>query len=177
MNDGSRLRCSNGCWRDEPHEFAAYGNALLRKNRGAFDDVLEFAHIAGPIVGEQSSYAAFGKTAAFDAVFLGKPLEKMRGEEFDIPRALAEGRDLDGENIETIVKILAKFAFLNRFEKVAVRGGKDADIDFDGFISPDAFEFPLLEDAEELAWRAREISLISSSRIVPPSANSKRPSR
>ena len=150
LNNWSRLGGSNGRWRGETHEFGANGHALLGEDGGAFDDILEFAHIAGPIVGEQSSYAAFRKSAAFDAVFLGKTLEKMIGEDFDIPRALAERGDLDGENIEAVVEILAKFAFLNRFEQVAVRGGKDADIDFDGFISPDAFEFPLLEDAEEL---------------------------
>ena len=150
LNGGSDWRWRGRRGRGETHEFGADGNTLLGEDGGAFDDILEFTNIAGPIVGEQSSYAAFRKSSAFDAVFLGKTLEKMIGEDFDIPRALAERGDLDGENIEAVVEILAKFAFLNRFEKVAVRGGKDADIDFDGFISPDAFEFPLLEDAEEL---------------------------
>ena len=150
LNDGSRLGGSNRRWRGEPHEFGTDGHSFLGEDGGAFDDILEFAHIAGPIVGEQSSYAAFRKPTAFDAVFLGKTLEKMIGEEFDIPRALAERGDLDGKHIEAVVEILAKVAFLNCLEKVAVRSGDDAHIDFDGFISSDAFEFPLLENAEEL---------------------------
>ena len=113
MNNGSRLRGNNWRWRGETHEFGTNGNALLGENGGAFDDILEFAHIAWPIVSEQSSYAAFRKSAAFDAVFLRKTLEKMIGEDFDIPRALAERGDLDGEDIEAVVEILAKFAFLN----------------------------------------------------------------
>jgi len=155
LNDGSRLRCSNRRWRGEPHEFGADGNSFLGEDGGAFDDILEFAHIAGPIVGEQSSYAAFRKPTAFDAVFLGKTLEKMIGEKLDIPRALAERGDLNGKHIEAVVEILAKVAFLNCLEKVAVRSGDDAHIDFDGFISSDAFEFPLLENAEELGLEGK----------------------
>ena len=48
--DGWRRHC--GRWRGEPHEFCADRHSLLSEDGSAFDDILEFAHIAGPAMSE-----------------------------------------------------------------------------------------------------------------------------
>ena len=56
------------------------------------------------------------------------------------------------------------------FLQVAVGGGDDADVDFDGAVAADAFEFALLQDAEEFGLDGQVMSPISSRKSVPPLA-------
>ena len=71
-------------------------------------------------------------------------------EERDVLGAIAERREMDGEDVESVVEILAEGLFLDRFQQVAVGGGDDADIDPDRRLAADAVEFMLLQDVEQL---------------------------
>ena len=72
--------------------------------------------------------------------------------------AIAERREMNGEDVESVVKILAEGFFLNRFQQVAVGGGDDADIDPHRGVAPDAFEFMRLQNVQQLGLRPREES-------------------
>ena len=63
---------------------------------------------------------------------------------------VAQRGDLNGNDVEAEEKVLAKFLALDAFLEAAVGGGDDAHVHFDGAIAAHAFEFPLLQDAQQL---------------------------
>ena len=56
---------------------------------------------------------------------------------------------MDGDDVEAEEEVLSELLAVDTFLEVPVGGGDDADIDFDGAVTADAFEFAFLEDAEE----------------------------
>jgi hypothetical protein len=159
------------------HQLGADWHALFGEDGGALHHILQFTHIAGPVVRDRSRHAAFGEPPAFEAMFLGEAFKKVVRQDFDIPGAVAQGRHLDREDIEAIVKILAELALLDRLQQVAVRGGQNAHIHLDRFVAADALEFPLLKNAEELGLEGQRnlADLVEEDRAAI--GQSKRPSR
>ena len=51
--------------------------------------------------------------------------------------------------VETVVEVFSEAAFLYVFGEVSVCRGDQAYVDFDGFVSADAFECSFLQDAQE----------------------------
>ena len=125
------------------------------KNNGAFDDVLQFADVAGPVVGLKHGQAAVGNAAGADAMFSGEPGHELLGQERDILHVVAQRRHVDGDDIEAEIKVLPEFLALDRIFQTAVGGGEDADIDLDGAVASDALKFAFLQDAEELGLDLR----------------------
>ena len=85
-------------------------------------------------------------------VLLGRDAgEEVLGEQGNILGAGAERRQVDADDIEAVVEILAKLLLRDRLLEVPVRRGDDADVRPDGGVAADAGELPLLQDAQELA--------------------------
>src|SRR6185369_6971922 len=78
------------------------------------------------------------------------PLEESARERQDITRPLAQRRQADREDRETVIEILAKGSFLHQRVQIAVRRRDPADVTVDRLVAADALEALLLEDAEEL---------------------------
>jgi hypothetical protein len=121
----------------------------LAEDDGAFDDVLEFADVAGPVVVVEGLEAGVAEARDMDAVLAGEALEEVLGEKGDILPAFAEGGDVDGDDVEAEVEVLAELLAGDAQFELAVGGGEDADIDLDGAGAPDPFELAFLEDAQE----------------------------
>ena len=81
----------------------------------------------------------------------GSLFQKMRGQQRDVLLALAQGRHLDGEDVEPVIEVLPEAALLRVLLQVAVGGGDDADIDGARLLLADALILLLLQDAQELA--------------------------
>ena len=71
-------------------------------------------------------------------------------EKRNVASALAQRWQLDREDVETIVEILAELAVAYRLAQIAVGGGDDAHVGLDGLVAPDALELVLLQDAQDL---------------------------
>ena len=78
----------------------------------------------------------------------------MVREKRNVVAAFAEGREVEFDDVEAIVKIFAELPFLDHIEKSVVGGGDDANVDVDGFVAAEAFEAAFLEDAEEFCLEA-----------------------
>src|SRR5579863_4574855 len=85
------------------------------------------------------------------AVLGGILLEEMLDQGWNILFALAQRRQRDIDNVQPVIKILAKFVFLDQLAQVSVGGRKNADVNFDGFGSAQAHELALLNHAQELS--------------------------
>ena len=74
----------------------------------------------------------------------------MVDQDGEVVEALAEGRQVDGKDVEAVVEVLSKRTLFNHILERAVGGRDNADVDTDGFGAADPLKFPLLEGAEEL---------------------------
>ena len=91
-------------------------------------EVLELADVAGPAVVPQDRDGFVGEAYLAEAALLGEVRRELAEEEVDVVFALAKGRDLDLEGVETIVEVFAELARLHGVEEVHVGGGNHADV-------------------------------------------------
>src|SRR5579862_531897 len=73
----------------------------------------------------------------------------------DILAALAERRQLNGDDVEPVVQVGTEGALAHAAVQVAVGGGDHADIDAHRLPAADARKLPLLEHAQDLGLGAR----------------------
>ncbi len=125
-------------------------DAVRLEDDSPLEDVLQLADVTRPAILQELLHGALAD--ALDA--LADPThevidEKVR-EERDVLGTIAERREMNGEDVQSVVKILAESFFLNRFQEVAVGGGDDADIDPHRKVAADAFEFMRLQNVKQL---------------------------
>src|SRR6185312_3200910 len=70
-------------------------------------------------------------------------------QERHVLEALAQRGNVDRDNVQAEIQILAKLLLLDAGFEIAVGGGDDADIDLDGAIAAHAFQLALLQDAQQ----------------------------
>ncbi len=116
----------------------------------ALHEVLELPHVAGPrLRGEERD----GVVVDADVRPRGGLRElghEVAREPCGVLGALAERRDVQRDDRETVEEILAELAGRDHGLEIAVRGGDDAHVDADGLGSADALELALLDDAQQL---------------------------
>ena len=122
---------------------------VFAKEGGSLDEGFEFAHVAGPTVGEQHMDGFFGEIDGRHGVILAEGVEKILGEDDDVFSALAKGRKMDEKSLEAVEKVFAETSFFYFVRKIFMRCGNDADIELDRFVASDACDFFFLQHAED----------------------------
>ena len=79
-----------------------------RHDHGPLDSVLQLAHVAGPVVAHDPVPGRVLESGDRLAVLLGEAPEELVGEELDVVRSLAQWRQIDLHDSETIVQVLAQ---------------------------------------------------------------------
>jgi len=80
----------------------------------------------------------------------GDSRQEPFGQSLKIVLSFPERRHDDRENVEPIIKILAKLLVLHRFLQIAVRRRKHADVDLDRSIPTDPLKLAFLQYPEKL---------------------------
>ncbi len=119
------------------------------QNSGALDGVLELANVARPGVGLDEAARSGAELEIGLAKFAAESFEKIFGEEDGVAAAFAKRRDGDGHGGDAEVEIFSKLFFAHGGLEIAVGGGDQPDVDFDGGGAADAVEAAFFEDAEE----------------------------
>ena len=116
----------------------------MGKTYQSLEDVAEFADVAGPVVLRQASLGLVveGETGAREVA--ADAFEQVLGERHDVGGALPEWREMDGEDGEAVVEVVAEGAGGDLGAQVAVGRGHDADVDADRARAADALEAALL---------------------------------
>ncbi len=70
-----------------------------------------------------------------------KPLDQQR----DIFSALTQRRQLDGDDIQAVIEILAEAALSDAGLEITMRGSEDTDVDADGGGAADSLELSFLQ--------------------------------
>ena len=124
--------------------------AVLREDRRALDDVLQFADVAGPVVARKPARIAFRQSQlGFQRLALA--VEKVLRQQRNVLAPLAQRHRLHRKHVEAEIEVFAKPAALHFLLEVAVGGGDQADVDGAGALCADAFEIALLQHPQQLA--------------------------
>ena len=76
-------------------------------------------------------------------------MRKCSGEGGNVFAAAAQGRQLDGDDVEAVEEVFAEAAFADGLAQIDVGGGDDADVDLDFLDAAEVHEAAILEDAQD----------------------------
>src|SRR5438445_615160 len=115
----------------------------------ALHAVLQLADVPRPGVGEQPLRHRRREAAHRLRHLPGVVADEALREKQDVASAHAQRRQLDADDVQAEVEILAQAALLDGRLEVAVGGGDDAHVDRDLVVRPDRPHRALLEHAQE----------------------------
>jgi len=119
------------------------------KQRGALDHRRKLADVARPGVAPQERDVGRGR----DQRRAEEPLPglrcEVRGEERDVLGALAQGRQVDGEDAQPVPEVAAELAARHHLRQIAVGRGDDPHVDGHAALRADALERAVLQDAQQ----------------------------
>src|SRR5579871_3257444 len=94
-------------WGSDAFEFAERDiqYRAFRDDHRPFDHILKFAYVTGPMVADQRLHC-FGRDAVDHTIIpLAELLDEVADQQRDVISPLAERRNSDGEDIESVIQI------------------------------------------------------------------------
>src|SRR5712692_6974459 len=117
------------------------------------DHVFQLTHVSGPGVGQQRPQRFRSEMPPRAFIFFRVLLEEELHQHRNIFLALAQGREIYGDDIQAIEKVFAELAIAHKLLEVRVGSGDDAHVDLD-FVHPaQVHELAILEHTQDLALR------------------------
>ncbi len=80
-------------------------------------------------------------------------LEEVLDQQRNVFAALAQRRQIEGDYIQAVEKVLAEFPFLHHLPEVNVGGGNDAHVDLDFLHAAQVHKLAVLQNAQDLGLR------------------------
>ena len=121
-----------------------------REDDGTLEDVLQLADVARPGYAMSRRSVPGSIPSNRLPIRAGELVEEELHQERDVLGALAERRELDREDAEAVVEVLAERLLADGLEQVAVGRGDDPDVDLARRRAADPVELALLQDAQQL---------------------------
>src|SRR5690348_2640304 len=122
----------------------------IANHDGALNHVLQFPHVARPVIFLQRAKSSGGDALHRPPVALVKALQETMCQHSDIIAALPQRRKRNLHRIQTIVEIEPKTALLGQLLQVTMGGTDDAGFDRAALIASQAFQRALLQNAQQL---------------------------
>src|ERR1700739_1509794 len=142
---------------------------VVRADYRSFDEVLKLSHVPRPTVCAEQVQRFFWNVADLLAHAPREYFNKVRHQKRNILPAFAEGRQYDGKDIQTIVKIAAVPIACNHFAQIAMGGGHQTNINPMSLAAAQTFELFFLKDPQQLwlqsQWNITDFIEEKSSRI------------
>ena len=99
------------------------------EDQHALDHVLQFAHVAGPVVLLEGFERLFADLHARAAVLAAELGEEFADQERDVLLALAQRRHEERNDVEAVEEVFAEVALGDLLFEILVGGGDEADVD------------------------------------------------
>ena len=119
-----------------------------RRDERAFEDVLEFAYVAGPVVAFERVAGPARQAGNGTAEAARGSAQEVPGEQRDVLATLAKRRHRDRKDVETVVEVLAETARSHLLAKLAVGCGHDANVGLARSLLSHPLEAAFLQQAE-----------------------------
>src|SRR5207302_11316056 len=117
----------------------------------AIERVLQLAHVARKRPAQQFLPGRLAELCGRQPLLLQKAFRERE----QVLAAIAQGRHLDGEDVETVVEVLAQGSLAQRRRQIAAGGGHDPDVDLARGRRPERRELTRLQEAQELDLRCK----------------------
>src|SRR5262249_44677959 len=123
---------------------------LRRKNHRAFNKVLQFTDIAGPLVSHQRIHCVRGNCVNSFIHPLRVKSREMPHQSRDVVNAVAKSRDLNWKYLQPVVEVFAKRSFLDHGGQVAMRGSDQTNVNLVRAVTSEPLELLFLQNAKQL---------------------------
>ncbi len=153
--DEERRRRLGGRSRDLAREIPEPYRRAGGERHGPLDDVLELPHVAGKRVGLERAEGVRCEAADVLVLLAGAARQEVLREGADVFAAIAEGGNLDANDVEAVVEVLTEGPGADLLLDVPVGRRQDAHVDGDLVARPDAAHLAFLEDAKQLHLERR----------------------
>ncbi len=120
---------------------------------GALDPLPELTHVARPRLRLQPAPRRRRQREPIAAIDVAERLQEARGENRNVGRTLAQRRQVDGDQVDAIEQILAKFAARHHVRQRAVGRRDDAHVHLAPRARPEHFVGAILQHAQHLHLR------------------------
>lgn len=124
-------------------------NVSIGEDNGPLDVVLKLPDISGPEIGFQEIqrflWDGKGRAGVEGCVSFNEKADQIR----DIVSTFPERRDIDRENIESVIQVFPKQLLVDHFREIPVCGSDNPAVDGDCFGVSDPFELMFLQDAKK----------------------------
>jgi|GEM_PF-3705325 len=131
-------------------EIRECNDVTVGEHNSPFDDIFQFADITGPQVCLQCIEGGRFDLANLLAGFLCGAAEEVEHEFCKIFVAIAECRERERDNVESVEQVFAEIAFGDQLFQIAIGGSHDTDINIDAAVAADRFKPSLLQDSQQL---------------------------
>ena len=115
------------------------------------DGVLQLAHVAGPVVGDQRLHRLLGDPGRRRGRRVAELRQEVLHQQRDVVLALSQRRHMDGDHVQAVVQVLAETPGVDLFLQVPVGRGDHPAVDLDRRAAADPLELLVLEHAQQLA--------------------------
>ena len=122
---------------------------------GAFDNVFQLAHVAAPLIFLEKGQRFFGDGVDGFIIFPAVFVHEIFSQHGNVFRPLPEGGQLNGNDVQPIVQILAKLVFFHQGFRIAVGGGDDPHINRNRFAAAHFIDFMFLQNAQEFGLQGQ----------------------
>ncbi len=131
-------------------------DALLSGQQyGPLHNVFQFADIAGPFVALEHVRRAEGKVHFRLSSRRCELFHEVIRQQGDVPAALAERGQLDGEDVQAIIEIAPECSLMDHIFQRPVGSGDQAYVRAAGFRAAQSFIAALLDDAQQFGLGKR----------------------
>ena len=124
--------------------------ALFGDRTQALHQIFQLSYISRPVISHQGVRGILGEFLGRFPCFFGVEIQEMVQEEGNITPSLPQGRNLNGEYIESVEKILAKLCICDQPVKAFVGGGEESDVNLDDLVASESFKFFFLDGPQQL---------------------------
>ena len=121
----------------------------------ALDDVLQLADVARELIIHKQLQGVGGNVLHLLAKGAGVLLDEMPRQQGDVLLALPQGRQVNGNYVQTPVEVLPEAAVLHFLREILVCNCDDAHIDFDVVLAADTPKSLFLNNPQELHLQAK----------------------
>ena len=118
---------------------------LVSQGEGAFDDVVKFSDIAGPPILLQQLEGSWAEASGWAVIGICHLEQEVISQSFDVQFSLAKWRNLDIDDIDAVVQVIAKLSLLDELLDRGVGSCHHSRTNWNGSRGSEWGDFLLLE--------------------------------
>src|SRR5262249_41646175 len=124
------------------------------QHHGCFEDVLQFADVAGPRIGPETPERLGRNRRGRAPETLGRSFQQMGNQQRQVIEALSKRGQAESHALQPVEEVLPKLALCDHLLEVLVGRSDDAHIDADRLDAADPLDLALLEGPQDLHLHA-----------------------